>query len=89
MANLSTALKLILHWDELECDSDQKSYGSDTDDLVWSVISNLLKSNIILFRMRRQPYNTSERYLYPILHNQVAVEQAVSSLFSGSYQTES
>ena len=35
---------------ELERYADQKSYGSDTNDLVLSAISNLLKCNIMLLR---------------------------------------
>lgn len=38
----------------------------------------------ILLRMRRQPYNTSERHLYRIIHNKVVVEKASLWLFSGS-----
>ena len=34
------------------------------------------RSQRIFFRMRRQPYGTSERYLYRIIQNQVVVEQA-------------
>ena len=35
---------------ELERYADQKSYGSDTNDLVLSVISSLLRCNIMLLR---------------------------------------
>ena len=34
------------------------------------------RSQRIFFRMRRQPYGISERYLYRIIQNQVVVEQA-------------